>query len=46
MLELLIIFSANIGYALGDTKKCSVYNGRRVKAIVVYVIGFRVLDFA
>ncbi|KAH7656309.1 Sucrose/H+ symporter plant protein [Dioscorea alata] len=44
---LVIAFSSDIGYALGDTKEhCSVYTGKRWKATIVYVVGFWVLDFA
>ncbi|KAH7683913.1 solute carrier family 45 member 1/2/4 protein [Dioscorea alata] len=44
---IIIGFSSDIGYALGDTKKhCSVYHGNRWAAAVVYVVGFWILDFS
>ncbi|XP_020258698.1 sucrose transport protein SUT1-like [Asparagus officinalis] len=44
---IVIGFSSDIGYALGDTKEdCSVYHGPRRKAAVIFVGGFWVLDFA
>ncbi|KAH7656308.1 Sucrose/H+ symporter plant protein, partial [Dioscorea alata] len=44
---LVIGFSSDIGYALGDTKEhCSVYTGKRWKATIVYVVGFWMLDFS
>ncbi|KAF2937526.1 hypothetical protein DAI22_03g056000 [Oryza sativa Japonica Group] len=40
-------FSADIGYAMGDTKEdCSVYHGSRWHAAIVYVLGFWLLDFS
>ncbi|XP_042374626.1 sucrose transport protein SUT1-like [Zingiber officinale] len=40
-------FSSDIGRALGDTKEhCSVYNGPRWHAAVVYCLGFWLLDFS
>ncbi|XP_020257326.1 sucrose transport protein SUT1-like [Asparagus officinalis] len=43
----IIGFSSDIGYALGDTKEdCSVYHGARWKAALTFVGGFWVLDFA
>lgn len=44
---LVIGFSSDIGYALGDTKEsCRTYTGPRWKAAMVYVVGFWILDFA
>ncbi|KAM0952946.1 putative sucrose/H+ symporter, plant, MFS transporter superfamily [Dioscorea sansibarensis] len=44
---LIIGFSSDIGFALGDTKEhCSVYTGPRWKAAIVYVAGFWVLDLS
>ncbi|KAJ0987404.1 hypothetical protein J5N97_005760 [Dioscorea zingiberensis] len=44
---LVIGFSSDIGYALGDTKEhCSVYTGKRWNATIVYVVGFWMLDFS
>lgn len=44
---IVIGFSSDIGYALGDTKEdCSVYHGARWHAAIVYVLGFWLLDFS
>lgn len=44
---IVIAFSSDIGYALGDTKEhCSVYRGARWKAAIIFVVGFWILDFA
>ncbi|XP_065011030.1 sucrose transport protein SUT1-like [Musa acuminata AAA Group] len=44
---LVVGFSSDIGYALGDTKKhCSVYRGARWHAAIIYVLGFWLLDFS
>ncbi|XP_040377942.1 sucrose transport protein SUT1 [Oryza brachyantha] len=44
---IVIGFSADIGYAMGDTKEdCSVYHGSRWHAAIVYVLGFWLLDFS
>ncbi|KAM7269555.1 hypothetical protein ACFE04_025052 [Oxalis oulophora] len=43
----LIGFSADVGYLLGDTKEhCSTFKGTRTGAIFVFVIGFWLLDLA
>ncbi|KAL6641190.1 hypothetical protein ACP70R_019371 [Stipagrostis hirtigluma subsp. patula] len=40
-------FSSDIGYALGDTKEdCSVYRGKRLRAAVFFIMGFWLLDFS
>lgn len=48
LLQVLVVgFSSDIGYALGDTKKhCSVYRGARWHAAIIYVLGFWLLDFS
>ncbi|KAL3654215.1 sugar transporter [Castilleja foliolosa] len=44
---LVIGYSADIGYILGDTKEhCSTYKGTRTRAAIVFVIGFWMLDLA
>ncbi|XP_073050146.1 sucrose transport protein SUC3-like [Primulina eburnea] len=44
---IIIGFSADIGYLLGDTKEhCSTFKGTRTRAAVVFVIGFWMLDLA
>ncbi|KAG6651014.1 hypothetical protein CIPAW_06G082700 [Carya illinoinensis] len=44
---ILIGFSADIGYLLGDTKEhCSTYKGTRMRAAIVFIIGFWMLDLA
>ncbi|PKA56784.1 Sucrose transport protein SUT1 [Apostasia shenzhenica] len=44
---IVIGFSSDIGYKLGDTKEdCSVYHGPRWRAAVVYVVGFWMLDLS
>ncbi|GAA0173324.1 hypothetical protein Leryth_002241 [Lithospermum erythrorhizon] len=44
---IIIGFSADIGYLLGDTKEhCSTYKGTRTKAAIVFVFGFWMLDLA
>ncbi|KAI4385182.1 hypothetical protein MLD38_003237 [Melastoma candidum] len=43
----LIGFSADIGYFLGDTNEdCRNFKGRRTRAAIVFVIGFWLLDLA
>ncbi|KAF5198345.1 Sucrose transport protein suc3 [Thalictrum thalictroides] len=44
---IIIGFSADIGYYLGDSKEnCSTYRGTRTRAAIVFVIGFWMLDLA
>ncbi|GAV64066.1 MFS_1 domain-containing protein, partial [Cephalotus follicularis] len=44
---IIIGFSADIGYILGDTKEhCSKFKGTRTRAAFVFVIGFWMLDLA
>ncbi|KAL4280759.1 hypothetical protein GQ457_03G012040 [Hibiscus cannabinus] len=44
---IIIGFSADIGYILGDTKEhCSTFKGTRTRAAFVFVIGFWMLDLA
>ncbi|KAL5759564.1 hypothetical protein ACOSQ2_018402 [Xanthoceras sorbifolium] len=44
---IIIGFSADIGYILGDTKEsCSTFKGTRTRAALVFVIGFWMLDLA
>ncbi|KAG7558550.1 MFS transporter superfamily [Arabidopsis thaliana x Arabidopsis arenosa] len=44
---IIIGFSADIGYLLGDTKEhCSTFKGTRTRAAVVFIIGFWLLDLA
>ncbi|XAR65172.1 hypothetical protein NMG60_11009192 [Bertholletia excelsa] len=44
---IIIGFSADIGYLLGDTKEhCSTYKGTRTRAAFVFIIGFWMLDLA
>ncbi|KAL6567722.1 sugar transporter [Orobanche gracilis] len=44
---IIIGFSADIGYVLGDTKEhCSTFKGTRIRAAFVFVIGFWMLDLA
>ncbi|XP_058766449.1 sucrose transport protein SUC3-like isoform X1 [Vicia villosa] len=44
---ILIGFSADIGYVLGDTKEhCSTFKGTRTRAAVVFILGFWMLDLA
>ncbi|XP_010527885.1 PREDICTED: sucrose transport protein SUC3 isoform X2 [Tarenaya hassleriana] len=44
---IIIGFSADIGYLLGDTKEsCSNFKGTRTRAAFVFVIGFWMLDLA
>lgn len=44
---IIIGFSADIGYILGDTKEhCSKFRGTRTRAAFVFVIGFWLLDLA
>ncbi|KAK4598452.1 hypothetical protein RGQ29_015778 [Quercus rubra] len=44
---ILIGFSADIGYMIGDTKEhCSTYKGTRTRAAIVFIIGFWMLDLA
>ncbi|KAF9673887.1 hypothetical protein SADUNF_Sadunf10G0070600 [Salix dunnii] len=44
---IIIGFSADIGYLLGDTEEhCSKFKGTRIRAAFVFVIGFWMLDLA
>lgn len=44
---IIIGFSADIGYLLGDTKEhCSTFKGTRARAAFVFVLGFWMLDLA
>lgn len=44
---IVIAFSSDIGYKLGDTKEdCSVYHGPRWKAAFIFVAGFWMLDLS
>ncbi|CAN4124425.1 unnamed protein product [Withania somnifera] len=44
---IIIGFSADIGYLLGDTKEhCSTFKGTRSRAAIIFVIGFWMLDLA
>ncbi|KAF3326387.1 sucrose transport protein SUT1 isoform X2 [Carex littledalei] len=44
---IVIGFSSDIGFALGDTKlHCKDYSGARVHAAIVFVFGFWILDFS
>ncbi|KAJ8773714.1 hypothetical protein K2173_006364 [Erythroxylum novogranatense] len=44
---IIIGFSADIGYILGDTREhCSIYKGTRTRAAFVFIIGFWLLDLA
>lgn len=44
---IMIGFSADIGYILGDSKEhCSTYKGTRTRAAVVFILGFWMLDLA
>ncbi|CAI9096636.1 OLC1v1032829C1 [Oldenlandia corymbosa var. corymbosa] len=44
---ILIGFSADIGYLLGDTKEhCSTFKGTRTRAAIVFILGFWMLDLA
>ncbi|XP_059316737.1 sucrose transport protein SUC3 isoform X1 [Lycium ferocissimum] len=44
---IIIGFSADIGYLLGDTKEhCSTFKGTRARAAIVFVVGFWMLDLA
>ncbi|KAA8532999.1 hypothetical protein F0562_032884 [Nyssa sinensis] len=44
---IIIGFSADIGYILGDTKEhCSTFKGTRTRAAIVFIIGFWMLDLA
>ncbi|XP_021887837.1 sucrose transport protein SUC3 isoform X1 [Carica papaya] len=44
---IIIGFSADIGYLLGDTKEhCSTFKGTRTRAAFIFVIGFWMLDLA
>lgn len=44
---IIIGFSADIGYLLGDTKEdCRTFKGTRVRAAFIFVIGFWMLDLA
>ncbi|CAN1321607.1 Sucrose transport protein SUC3 [Linum perenne] len=44
---IIIGFSADIGYLLGDTKEhCSTFKGTRTRAAIIFVIGFWMLDLA
>ncbi|KAF5730737.1 sucrose transport protein SUC3 isoform X1 [Tripterygium wilfordii] len=47
MAVIIIGFSADIGYIIGDTKEhCSKFKGTRTRAAFVFVIGFWMLDLA
>ncbi|KAM7487410.1 hypothetical protein LguiB_024894 [Lonicera macranthoides] len=44
---IIIGFSADIGYILGDSKEhCSTFKGTRTRAAIVFIIGFWMLDLA
>uniref|UniRef100_A0A5B6YXG2 Putative sucrose transporter n=1 Tax=Davidia involucrata TaxID=16924 RepID=A0A5B6YXG2_DAVIN len=44
---IIIGFSADIGYILGDTQEhCSTFKGTRTRAALVFIIGFWMLDLA
>ncbi|KAF8723370.1 hypothetical protein HU200_021895 [Digitaria exilis] len=44
---IVIGFSSDIGYALGDTTEdCTVYTGKRLHAAAFFVMGFWLLDFS
>ncbi|MED6217794.1 sugar transporter [Stylosanthes scabra] len=44
---ILIGFSADIGYVLGDTSEhCSTFKGTRIRAALVFILGFWMLDLA
>ncbi|XP_022877456.1 sucrose transport protein SUC3 isoform X2 [Olea europaea var. sylvestris] len=44
---IIIGFSADIGYLLGDTKEhCSTFKGTRSRAAIIFIIGFWMLDLA
>ncbi|CAH9090127.1 unnamed protein product [Cuscuta epithymum] len=44
---IIIGFSADIGYILGDTQEhCSTFKGTRTRAAIVFIIGFWLLDLA
>ncbi|GMH27602.1 hypothetical protein Nepgr_029445 [Nepenthes gracilis] len=44
---IIIGYSADIGYLLGDTKEhCSTFKGTRTRAAFVFVVGFWMLDLA
>ncbi|KAL6883592.1 hypothetical protein ACP4OV_011006 [Aristida adscensionis] len=44
---IIIGFSSDIGFALGDTKEdCAVYKGKRLYAALFFVMGFWMLDFS
>nr|AJF36163.1 sucrose transporter 6 [Saccharum hybrid cultivar GT28] len=44
---IVIGFSSDIGYALGDTTEdCKVYTGKRLHAALFFVMGFWLLDFS
>lgn len=44
---ILIGFSADIGYIIGDAKEhCSSYKGTRTRAAIVFIVGFWLLDLA
>ncbi|XP_020275939.1 sucrose transport protein SUT4-like isoform X2 [Asparagus officinalis] len=43
----LIGFSADVGYILGDTNEdCKIYKGPRLRATIIFVMGFWMLDLA
>ncbi|GJM84503.1 hypothetical protein PR202_ga00180 [Eleusine coracana subsp. coracana] len=47
LVVIIIGFSSDIGFALGDTKEdCSVYKGKRLRAAISFVMGFWMLDFS
>lgn len=44
---IIIGFSADIGYLLGDSKEhCRTYKGTRTRAAIVFIVGFWMLDLA
>lgn len=44
---ILIGFSADVGYLLGDTKEhCRTFKGTRARAAIVFIVGFWLLDLA
>nr|KAJ0218912.1 hypothetical protein LSAT_V11C300121990 [Lactuca sativa] len=47
LVVIIIGFSADIGYFLGDTKEhCSTFKGTRTRAAFVFILGFWMLDLA
>ncbi|VAH15649.1 unnamed protein product [Triticum turgidum subsp. durum] len=44
---IIVGFSSDIGYALGDTKEdCKDYTGPRYRAAAAFILGFWLLDFS